>query len=719
MIDLDKLLSQMTLEEKIGQLNLYNANMFMDSQAGITGPLVKAGLSPEDLYRVGSIHNYNNAQEMCELQKAHLEGDRNGIPMLFLMDVIHGYRTIYPMPLGLGSSFNPELVEECCRMAAREAAAGGVFVNYAPMIDYCRDARWGRIMETSSEDTMLNCIMGAAQVKGYRGEGLNRDDTLASCVKHFAAYGGAEAGRDYNTVELSEHTLREFYLPAYKACIDAGADMLMPSFNSLNGVPSTANKWLLNKILREEWGFEGVVVTDYNAIGELITHGVAENGKQAAALAFECGNHIDMVSSNYFKYLKELVEDGTVTEEQIDEAVMRVLKLKRALGLFENPYRGASPEKEKAVCLTPEHRAIARRAAEESSVLLKNNGILPFSESIKKIAIIGPYADNNKLLTWWRCHGENDDTVTVKQGIESILKNSEIKCVYGCSNEWDNIDKSGFDEAVAAAKWADAVVLCIGEHGEYCGEGNSRTDIDLPGVQNELAKQIITANENTAVLLFTGRPLAITALDSIAPAILNMWHPGTEGGNAAAELLFGRANPSGKLSVTFPKAVGQCPIYYNHANTGRPKRKPDGVREINTSNYIDCGNLPLYSFGHGLSYSNFEYENMSLSKSDMNKNETITVSVTIYNNSEVAGKETVQLYLRDTVASNVRPVQQLAAFSKVKFAPFERKTVTFTINEEMLRFWNNENQYVSECGKFEVFTGYADHKKLCDSFHLI
>ncbi len=719
MINLDKLLSQMTLEEKIGQLNLYNASVFIDSKAGITGPLVNAGLTQEDIYRVGSIHNYHNAEEMQELQKMHLEGDRNGIPMLFLMDVIHGYKTIYPIPLGLGCSFDPKLVEECSRMAAREAAAGGVFVNYAPMVDYCRDARWGRIMETCSEDTMLNCIMGEAQVKGYRGEGLNRDDTVASCVKHFAAYGGVEAGRDYNTVELSEHTLREFYLPAYKACIDAGADMIMPSFNSLNGVPATSNKWLLNKILREEWGFEGVVVTDYNAINELMIHAVAENGKEATSLAFECGNHIDMVSSNYLKYLKDLVEEGVFTEEQIDDAVMRVLKLKEKLGLFEDPYRGASIVREKSVCLTPEHRAIARKAAIESAVLLKNNGVLPLNENIKKIAIIGPYADNNQLLSWWRCHGDNNDTVTVRQGIKNLLSNVEILCARGCGNECGKIDKSGFAEAIAIAKEADAVILCIGEHGEYCGEGNSRATLGLPGVQLELAEQVIATNENTAVLLFTGRPLAITALDKIAPAILNMWHPGTEGGNAAAELLFGRANPCGKLSVTFPQEVGQCPIYYNHANTGRPKHKADGVREINRSNYIDCGNLPLYSFGHGLSYSNFEYENMAISKAKMNKNETILVSITIYNNSNVAGKETVQLYIRDKVASNVRPVQQLATFSKESFAPFERKTVNFTIDEKMLRFWNNENEFVSECGEFEVFTGYADHKVFSENFNLV
>lgn len=719
MVNLDKLLSQMTLDEKIGQLTLYNANVFINSQAGITGPLVASGLTEDDIYRVGSIHNYSNAQEMRSLQELHLKGDRNKIPMLFLMDVIHGYRTIYPIPLGLGCSFDTQLVEECSRMAATEAAAGGVFVNYAPMVDYCRDARWGRIMETCSEDAMLNSLMGAAQVKGYRGEGINRTDTVATCVKHFAAYGGAEAGRDYNTVELSEHTLREFYLPAYKACIDAGADMLMPSFNSLNGVPATANKWLLKTILRDEWGFEGVVVTDYNAVGELMVHGVAEDGKQAAKLAFDCGNHIDMVSSAYLKHLKELVEDGTFTEKQIDDAVMRVLKLKQKLGLFEDPYRDASAEKEKAVCLTAEHRAIAKKAATESAVLLKNDGVLPFSDKIKKIAVIGPYADNNQLLSWWRCHGEYSDCVTVKQGIEKILPDAEILCAKGCGNEWDDLDKSGFDKAIEAAKTADAVVLCLGEHGEYCGEGNCRTDLDITGVQNQLAEEIIKVNKNTAVLLFTGRPLAITKLDSTVPAILNMWHPGTEGGSAAAELLFGKANPCGKLSSTFPRAVGQCPIYYNHANTGRPKRKPDGVREINRSNYIDCGNLPLYSFGHGLSYSNFVYENMSLSKDKMNKNETVEVSVTIYNNSAVKGKETVQIYLRDIFASNVRPVQQLAAFKKVEFEPYERKTVKFTIDEKMLRFWDNDNKYVSETGEFNVFTGYADHPIFCEKFYLI
>lgn len=719
MVDLQKLISEMTLDEKIGQLNLYNANMFIDSQAGITGPLVNAGLTSDDIYRVGSIHNYHNANEMRALQDKHLEGDRHKIPMLFLMDVIHGYRTIYPIPLGLGCSFDENLVEECSRMAAKEAAAGGVFVNYAPMVDYCRDARWGRIMETCSEDAKVNEIMGAAQVRGYRGEGLNRTDTVASCVKHFAAYGGAEAGRDYNNVELSEHALREFYLPAYKACIDAGADMVMPSFNSLNGLPATVNPWLLKKILFDEWNFKGIVVTDYNAIGELITHGVAENGKTAAKLAFQNGNHIDMVSSNYMKYLKELVEEGEIREDLIDDAVMRVLKLKQDLGLFEDPYRGASMEKEMATCLTAEHRAIARKAVEESAVLLKNDHVLPFSKDIKRVAIIGPYADNKMLLSWWRCHGEYEDTVTVKEGVRNLLPDVEIICERGCGNEWNDTDKSGFEEALQAARNADAVILCIGEHGEYVGEGNCRTDLDLPGVQNELAELVIKENKNTAVLLFAGRPLSINKLDSIAPAILNVWHPGTEGGNAAARLLFGEANPCGKLSVSFPKSVGQCPIYYNHPNTGRPKIKPELVREINRSNYIDCGNLPLYSFGFGLSYSNFVYEGMTLRKKEMSADETITVSVTVYNNSNVSGSEVVQLYMRDLFASNVRPVQQLMDFKKVKFDAFQRKTITFTVKEEMLRFWNNENKLVSEKGEFQIFVGHADNKIISDSIYLV
>lgn len=709
-MDLKKLLSEMSIDEKIGQLSQFNANAFANSEAEVTGPMIHYGLVPEDLYRIGSLLNFKNAEEMVELQKRHLDGDRHKIPLLFMMDVIHGYRTIFPIPLALGASFDTELVSECIKMSAVEATSAGVKVTFTPMVDYVRDARWGRVMETCGEEPLLNSIMGVAQIKAFHGDDMAAPEGMATCVKHFAAYGGAESGKDYNQVELSEHILREFYLPAYKACIDAGVDMLMPSFNVLNGVPAVANSWLMQKVLRDEWGFDGVVVSDYNAIGELITHGVAKDIKDAATYAFRNGCDIEMCSNGYLKYLKEMILDGTFSEEQLDKSVLKVLELKDKLGLFENPYGNASIENEKALCLTDENRALVRKAANECAVLLKNNGILPFSKESKKIALIGPFADEHAIIGLWKCCGRSDESVTVKEGIINKIRDAEVTVVKGCSNKYDELDKSEFDKAISAAKQADIVVLCLGEPQVYSGEGNCRTNLDLPGVQNELAEAVISANPNTAVLLFTGRPLAITKLNSIAPAILNMWFPGTEGGNAAADLLFGDANPAGKITMTFPKHVGQCPIYYNHTNTGRPiSKENDEKHNIHASNYIDCGNLPLYSFGYGLSYSNFVYEDMILSSDEVTANSEITVKVTIYNDSDREGKETIQLYMRDLVASTARPVQQLIDFKKISLKPRERKTVEFTVTEKMLRFWDNEHNFVSEPGDFNLSVGYADN----------
>lgn len=712
MADIKKLLENMTLDEKIGQLTQYNANIILDTSADVTGPRLQSGLSEEQIASIGSVLNFKSPIEVREIQTKHLEQDRLKIPMIFMMDVIHGFRTIFPIPLGLGSSFNPELVGEAMKMSAKEAVAGGVQVTFTPMVDYVRDARWGRVMETCGEDVLLNGIMGAAQVKAFQGDGdyAENKETMAACVKHFAAYGGAEAGRDYAQAELSEHVLREYYLPAYKACIDAGAEMLMPSFNVLNGVPSVANKWLMQTILKEEWKFDGIVISDFNAIGELIEHGIAENGREAAELAFENGCHIDMCAAAYSHHLKKLVEEGVIPVEKIDDAVYRVLDLKKRMGLFEDPYRGAANVEEPEEYLTEQNRDIARRMAEESAVLLKNNGILPLSEKIEKIALIGPMADEHAILGSWSCNGKTEESVTIKQGVENLLPHAEILYAKGCGNEWDDEDTSGFAEAIAAAEKADVVILCIGEPQDYTGEGNSRADIRMPGVQSQLAREIAAVNPNVIAVTFSGRPLAIPELDRDMAAILHLWFPGTEGGNAAANLLFGRANPSGKLSMTFPKAAGQCPIYYNRTNTGRPKPlEKEEERCGYTSSYIDCGNLPLYSFGHGLSYSNFVYEKLELSSDTITEDAPVTVKITVHNDSKADGKETVMLYMRDLFASNARPVQQLLAFEKVEIPAGETKIVTFTIKEEMLRFWNNEQKYVSEPGKFQISTGYADH----------
>jgi len=710
-MDLKKLISDMTFEEKVGQLAQYNADVVTDVGGEITGPLVSLGLAREDIPKVGSVLNCHDVENMLKIQREHLENDRNKIPIVFMIDVIHGYRTIFPIPLALGCSFDEEIAAECSRMAAKEASANGVQVTFAPMVDYVRDARWGRVMETSGEEPLLNARIGAACVRAFQGDDMKDPDHIGACVKHFAGYGGAEAGRDYNTVDVDERTLREFYLPAYKACIDAGAKLLMPSFNSLGGIPSVANKRLMNKLLRDEWGYDGVVISDYNAIGELCVHGVAADKKEAARLAFGAGCDIEMCSSAYYHHMKELVDEGVFSIEDIDAAVLRVLKFKQELGLFDDPYRGASKERAEAVVLTPEHRDIAKRAALASAVLLKNdNNILPFSDKLKRIALIGPFADEKRILGSWCCCGRKEDSVTVREGVAAILPDAEITCVTGCSGKIGDTDRSGFEEAVAAAKGADAVVLCLGESMDYSGEGNCRTDLRLPGVQEELARAVAEANPNTAALLFNGRPIVIKELSGSVGAILEMWFPGTEGGSAAADLLFGRANPEGKLTMSFPASVGQCPIYYNHPNTGRPKpQHADNVPIRYISGYLDCGNLPLYSFGHGLSYSRFVYEDMTLDSTELSSDGKIRVGITLYNDSCREGRETVQLYIRDKAASVVRPVAQLIDYKKVTLLPYERKTVELEIREEMLRFWNFECEHVSEPGEFSVMTGYADH----------
>lgn len=720
MANIYELVKQMTIDEKIGQLAQYNANVFYQSDADVTGPATQLGLKKEDISKVGSCLNFQSVDEMRAIQDRHLAADRNKIPMLFMMDVIHGYRTIFPIPLALGCSFDAALVEDCSKMAAKEASANGIQVTFTPMVDYVRDARWGRVMETCGEEPMINSMMGAAQVRAFQGDDLKDPDTLATCVKHFAAYGGAEAGRDYNTVELSEHVLREYYLPAYKACIDAGTTMLMPSFNSLNGVPAIANTWLMNKVLKEEWGFEGVVISDYNAVGELIRHGVAEDKKEAARLAFTCGCDIEMCSSAYYHHLKEWIEAGVFTEEQLDQAVLRVLKLKEALGLFEDPYRNASAEKAAAAVLTAENRALVRRAAADCAVLLKNEGVLPLSKDVKKVALIGPFADNHGIIGFWACNGRDEESVTVAEGLQNALPEAEITVVKGCGNQHGDTDESGFDAALTAAKEADVVILCLGEPQNYSGEGNCRTDLRLPGVQEKLAAAVAAVNPNTAAVLFNGRPLVLTELNKTLPAILEMWFPGTEGGNAVADLLLGKVNPAGKLTMSFPKASGQCPIYYNHPSTGRPKNvKKEDVHCPYCSNYIDCGNMPLFPFGFGLSYSDISYEDLTLDKEQITATDTLQVTVTVKNNSDLPARETVQLYMRDLVASNVRPIQQLIAFEKVELAAGETKEVVFTVSEPMLRFWNNEQKFVSEPGKFRLSTGCADNLLHTKEFELI
>lgn len=714
-MDIKKLISQMTVEEKIGQLVQLDTNYFGSTDSSATGPFSDLWLSPDEISTLGSVLLYSEgADSVREIQEKFLKSNRNKIPLVFMMDVIHGYKTIYPIPLALGASFDPELVAECTKTASKEATSDRVNVTFAPMVDYVRDARWGRVMESCGEDPYLNGIMGATQVKALQGDDLSDHENMAACVKHFAAYGACEGGRDYNTVELSERAMRSYYLPAYKACIDAGAAMVMPSFNSLNGVPAVANKPLIQDILRKEWGFDGVIISDYAAIRELINHCVAKDMREAAHLAFSNSCDIEMMTGSYIKNLKQMVEDGIFSEEQLDGAVERILKLKDDLGLFDDPYRSSSNR-----CLTKESRDIARRAAEESAVLLKNSGVLPFSKDVKKIALIGPFADSGHILGPWSCRGKASEAVTVKEGIAKLLPDAEITVAVGCGNKFDDFDRSGFDEAIKAAKAADAVVVCIGEPENYSGEAASRANINITGVQEELARLVIEANKNTAVLLFNGRPLVLTELSKYAPAILDMFFPGTEGGNAAARLLFGDANPCGKISMSFPKDIGQCPIYYNHYNTGRPKVLADDVHQPYISGYLDCGNLPLYPFGYGLSYTDFKYESLTLDKEKIGKDEEITVSITVKNCGKRKGKEVVQLYLRDLVSSACRPVAELIGFEKTELAPNENKTIVFKVNEPMLRFYDQNCNFISEKGEFTLSTGCADNLILTQKFELV
>lgn len=715
---LQALLDSMTIREKVGQLVQCNAGQFIQNDMEITGPEGEM-LPAEDLNRVmGSVLTFEDAAQARALQERHLAADPKKIPLLLMLDVIHGLRTTYPIPLAMGCSFDDDLMAECADMARKESAACGVHVTFNPMVDTARDARWGRILETSSEEPLLNSRMGAAVVRATQGEDLSRPENVACCVKHFAAYGAPEGGRDYNTVDLSERTLREVYLPAYKACLDAGARLIMPSFNALNGIPSVANRWLMNRVLREEWGFRGVVISDYNAVGELVAHGVAENLKDAVRLSMLAGCDIDMVRNAYYLHLEDLVRDGVVPEEMLDRAVMRVLKLKNELGLFENPWHGADEEAEKKLYLCPAHREIARRAAEESAVLLKNEGILPLSDRIRKAALIGPFADERHLVGFWSRPGAWKDAVTLPEGIRALLPDLELIIERGCGAEIGDTDESGIDRAVEAARSAEAVILALGEPENDSGEGRSRATLTLPGPQMTLARRVLAANPNTAVILFNGRPLELTELDALAPAILEMWYPGTEAGNAAARLLFGRANPCGKLSAGMPRSVGQYPMPYNRMNTGRPKPQPDSQAFPFTSCYLDTPNLPLYSFGHGLSYTTFAYESLTLDRSVMRPEESVRVTIRVRNTGERAGKEVVQLYLRDPVASVVRPVQQLIDYRKISLEPGEAKEVIFTVTEEQLRFWDFDCAWHSEPGTFELSTGYADHLLLTQTFIL-
>lgn len=705
------LIARMSIEEKLGQLNQYTG------QWSLTGPTVRQG-GEERIRRgqVGSFLNVYGARTTRRLQRMAVEESRLGIPLLFGYDVIHGFRTIFPVPLAEACSWNPELATRTARIAAVEATAAGLHWTFAPMVDIARDPRWGRIVEGAGEDPYLGSVFAAARVRGFQGEDLAAHDTLMACAKHFAAYGGAEAGRDYNPVDISVRTLREVYLPPFKAALDAGVGSFMAAFNEIGGVPATADRFLLTELLRDEWGFEGFVVSDYTAVLELIQHGVAGSRVEAGILALKAGIDMDMISGIYVDDLPEAVRDGRVDAAAVDAAVRRVLRAKYRLGLFEDPYRYCDPAREDALLLAPEHRAAAREAARESIVLLKNEGnVLPLSKQLRTLAVIGPLAnDALTVLGSWSAAGRGPEAVSILDGIrKAVSPQTRVRFAKGCDVDTGN--RRGFDEAVALARQADAVVLVLGEDRNMSGEAASRTSLDLPGVQRELAAAVQAAGKPTVVVLTNGRPLAISWLAEHMPAIVEAWQLGTEMGNAVADVLFGAYNPSGKLAVTFPRHVGQVPLYYNHKNTGRPPSRTEKY----TSKYLDSPWTPLYAFGHGRSYTTFEYSDLALAQSSIRLDESLEVNITVTNTGDRAGHEVVQLYLRDEVASVTRPVQELRGFRKIRLEPGESRTVTFTLTPADLEYYNLAMERVVEPGWFTVSVGGSSDEVVEARFQVV
>ena len=684
------LLARMTLEEKLGQLN----QLSVDNQPTPEQlALVRKGL-------VGSFFNLTGAAATRDAQRIAVTESRLRIPLIFGHDVIHGYRTIFPIPLGEAASWDPEAVEAAARVAGREAAAAGLHWTFAPMVDIARDPRWGRIAEGSGEDPYLGSAMAAARVRGFQGADPRAPDAVLATVKHFAAYGGAEGGRDYNTVDLSERTLREVYLPPYQAALKAGAGSVMTSFNEIGGIPSTANPWLMTTLLRREWGFRGLVVSDWTAVAELLNHGVAGSRAEAGKLALEAGVDMDMVSRIYVDDLPALVRAGRIRLGVVNEAVRRVLRTKAALGLFDDPYHGTTVERERSVLLAPEHRQVARRVAEESIVLLKNEASrLPLDSRVRSIAVIGPLADDKvSALGSWPGRGDPKDAVTPLEGIKARAGSVSVVYAKGCGIT--DTATAGFAEAVAAAKQADVAVLVLGEAGDMSGEAASRANIDLPGVQQQLLEAVHATGTPVVLVLMNGRPLTIPWATEHAPAIVESWFLGVETGPALAAVLFGDVNPSGKLPATFPRDVGQIPLYYNHKNTGRPTGS-----DKYTSKYIDLPVTPLFPFGHGLSYTTFGYSDLRLSTPSITPAGTLRVSVTVTNTGTREGAEVVQLYVHDEVASVTRPVRALAGFRRVSLKPGEARTLDFQLTSKELGLYNQSMKFVVEPGKFRVFVG--------------
>jgi beta-glucosidase len=700
---INALLARMTVEEKLGQLQQLAGTAEGDYNAEQEA-LTRKGL-------VGSFLNVRGATRVNAIQRAAVDGSRLKIPLLLGFDVIHGYRTVFPIPLGETASWDPASAERAAAIAAAETAAVGLKWTFAPMVDIARDPRWGRIAEGAGEDPYLGMAFGRARVRGFQGQDMARPDRVMACVKHYVAYGAAEGGRDYNTTDISERVLRELYLPPFKAAIvEAGAGSVMSAFNDLNGIPTSANPFTLTRVLRQEWKFDGLVVSDYESVGQLLDHRVAADGPEAAVQALTAGVDMEMVSRLYTTHGAALLKDGRLSQATVDEAVRRVLRVKFRLGLFERPY--VDPALERTALLAPAHRTAAREIAARSMVLLKNErNVLPLARSVRSVALIGPLGDDRaNMMGNWIGDGKAEDVVTLLAGLKAALPSASISHTRGADIAGEST--AGFDEAVAAARQADVAVLAIGESGEMSGEAASRSSLELPGVQLDLVKAVQATGTPVVVVLFNGRPLSIGWMAEHVPAILEAWFPGTEAGHAIADVLVGAVNPAGKLPVTFPRTVGQVPIYYNHKSTGRP---PTAENKF-TSKYIDLPWTPLYPYGYGLSYTTFEIRDLRVSASTIPPDGRVRVTASVTNSGGPAGDEVVQLYIQDVASTVTRPVRELKGFTRVAVAPGQTRQVEFLLTPAELGFYDREMRFIVEPGVFKVWVGNSSEGGLEGSF---
>lgn len=720
---INSILSEMSLEEKIGQT----------AQRG-TSSRVKNGITDEIKEavrqgKIGSFLNVMNKEDVDELQRIAIEESPHGIPLIFGRDVIHGFKTIFPIPLGLAATWNPLIVEQGSRISAVEASTYGIRWTFAPMLDIARDPRWGRIAESPGEDPYLASVMARAYIKGFQGDDLSSSTSIAACAKHFAAYGAAEGGRDYNTVIMSEQELRDVYLAPFQAAEEAGAATYMTSFNEINGVPSSGNGFLLKTVLRNEWGFDGFVVSDWNSVTEMIAHGYCTDEKDAARRAASAGLDMEMMSTSYEKYLKDLIDEGKFSVAQLDEMVRNILRVKFRLGLFDKPYMEHSHDED---MLSEQHLKAAKEGAIQSLVLLKNkDNVLPLSKSSNKIAVIGPLADApHEQLGTWTFDGEAKDTQTPVSALRQYLGNEKVTFVPGMEFSRQTA-RNGFTEAIVAAKKADVVLFFGGEEAILSGEAHSRANINLPGAQEDLIMELAKTGKPVVLVIMAGRPLTLGNIINNADAILMAWHPGTMGGPAITDVLFGEASPGGRLPVTWPKSVGQIPIYYNHKNTGRPANEesfvqmddiPVGAWQSslgNTSHYLDLGFTPQFPFGYGLTYTSFDYKNIRLSKDSLAPGDSIEITAEITNTGNRAGTEIVQLYIRDLVGDITRPVRELKGFQRLLLQPGEKKMVNFILYPENLAFHNQAMERVTEPGKFKVWIGRNAMEGLESEFELV